>query len=590
MKLNYRYIDEAKQILGREEGAVIKDWGGRLPIVLIYANTYRVGMSSLALHTVYRLFNDEPDVVCERAFLPGSSRRGAGRSASPGDRVVVSLESQRPLTDFAVIAFTISYEMDYFNATQMLQQAGIPLLAEDRDETWPLVIAGGPAVYTNPAPLADIMDAFAIGEGEVIVPPLVDALWEVGRVPRQEGLRILAEVPGMYVPAVENGPVGRVWLRDLDSMPATTQIYTDDTEFGDRTLIEIARGCGRGCRFCMAGYVYRPMREVSLDVILSLARHSLKYRDRIGLVSAAVSDHSWIDQIATELRAMEALISISSMRVDPISEPLIRALAESNTQTLTIAPEAGSLRMRKVINKPQSDEQLLYAVDLAARYNFPQLKMYFMVGQPTEGETDVEAIADLALAARDRFPRNLVINATPYVPKAHTAFQWAAMATVETLETRIKYLERRLQPAGVAVRSDSPAWAAVEGVLARGDRRLGRVLARMHKISLGEWERALEAEGLSQEDYLRERSMDEPLPWSVVDTGVSQAYFTWDVRRAFRDELTRACPSAGCLKCNACDQAWAFRDVSALGPNLGAYGDNFIPLHETGAHPRAGIK
>jgi radical SAM superfamily enzyme YgiQ (UPF0313 family) len=382
----------------------------------------------------------------------------------------------------------------------------------------------------------------------------------------------------MYVPALESGPIGRVWARDLDTAPATTQIYSHDTEFGDRALIEIARGCGRGCRFCMAGYTYRPVREVSLDTILAVARHALKHRDKVGLVSAAVSDHSWIDQIAVELRRMGARISVSSMRVDPISEPLIRALAESGTQTLTIAPEAGSARMRQVINKPQSDQQLLHAVDLAARYNIPQLKMYFMIGQPTETEADVEAIADMVLAARARFPRRLTINATPYVPKAHTAFQWAAMTPVETMEARIKYLERRLGPAGVTVRSDSPSWAALEGALARGDRRLGRVLAGMRKTTLREWARALKAEGLSQGDYLRERAVDEPLPWSVVDTGVSQAFFTWDLRRAFRDTLTDACPPSGCLKCNACDQEWAFRDVGELGPNLGAYGDNFIPL------------
>jgi len=555
MKLKYRTIDQAKRILAREEGAVYKDWGGRLPVALVYANSYRLGMSSLAMHTIYRLFNDRPDVVCERAFW--------GHRSAPGDdEPVLSLESQRPLTDFPVIAFTLSYEMDYFNAVQLLRRAGIPLLAEDRDESWPIVIAGGPAVYTNPAPLADIFDAFAIGEGEVIVPPLVDALWEAGNIPRAEGLRILAGAPGMYIPAVGNGPVRRVWARDLDAWPTTTQIYTDDTEFGDRTLIEIARGCGRGCRFCLAGYAYRPMREASLGTILAVARHGLKQRDKVGLVSAAVSDHSQIDQIAVELRALGAKIAIASLRVDPLSEPLIRALAESNTQTLTIAPEAGSARMRQVINKPQSDEQLLYAVDLAARYNFPQLKLYFMVGQPTETEADVEAIAELVLAVRDRFPRHLTINATPYVPKAHTAFQWTAMTSVETLEARVKYLEKRLQPVGVTVRSDSPAWAAVEGVLARGDRRLGRVLARMRRTTLREWRRTLQAEGLSPEDYLGARSLDEPLPWSIVDTGVSPAYFTWDLRRAFQGELTPACPPAGCLRCSACDKEWAFRDVS----------------------------
>jgi radical SAM superfamily enzyme YgiQ (UPF0313 family) len=571
--MNYRYIDQAQKIINQEEGVILKDWGGKLPIALVWPNSYRLGMSSLALHILYRLFNDEPDVVCERVFF------GYQQAPRP-DEPIISLESQRPLDEFAAVAFTISYEMDYFNAIQMLRRAGFPLLAEARDESWPLLIAGGPAVYTNPEPLAEIFDAFAIGEGEGIVPPLIDALWEISDAPRSEAYQRLAEVEGMYIPALNNGPVARVWVKDIDTRPTTTQIYTDQAEFGDRTLIEIARGCGRGCRFCMAGYVYRPMREMHLDTILAIARHALKHRDRIGLVSAAVSDHSWIDQIAIELRKMGARLTASSMRVDPISEPLIKGLAESGNQTLTIAPEAGSVRLRKVINKPQADAQILRAVELAAKYNFPQLKMYFMIGQPTETEEDVEAIVQMTLAARQIFPRNIVINATPYVPKSHAAFQWAAMMPVKTLETRLEYLQERLHPNSVTVRSDSPAWAAVEGTLARGDRRLGRVLARMKKTSLREWQRALAAEGLSQDDYVRERSLDESLPWEVVTSGVSKAFFTWDLRRALRNDLTPACPPAGCLKCNACDEAWAFRPnyEDALGPNLGAYGDNFIPL------------
>ncbi|MDX1521259.1 MAG: radical SAM protein [Anaerolineae bacterium] len=573
MKQNYRTINQIKQIVEQEDGTIVKNWGGKLPVALVWPNSYRVGMSSLALHILYRLFNDEPDVACERVFF-------GYQQAPRRDEPVISLESQRGLDEFGAVAFTVSYEMDYFNIIEILRRSGFPIFAADRDESWPLLIAGGPAVYTNPEPLAEIFDAFAIGEGEAIVPPLVDALWEAADAPRPEAYQRLAQVDGLYIPALNNGPVGRVWIKDVDTQPTVTQIYTDNTEFGDRTLLEIARGCGRGCRFCMAGYVYRPMREMHLNTVLAAAKHGLKHRDRVGLVSAAVSDHSWIDQIAIELRNMGARLTASSMRVDPISEPLIKGLAESGNQTLTIAPEAGSVRMRKVINKPQSDGQILHAVELAAKYNFPQLKMYFMVGQPTEAEQDVEAIADLTLAARDIFSRNIAINATPYVPKPHTAFQWGAMMPVETIESRIKYLQDRLNPNGVTVRSDSPAWAAVEGVLARGDRRLGRVLARMRKVNLREWYKALAAEGLSQEDFLQERPLDAALPWDTVTTGVTKSFFTWDLRRALRDDLTQACPPAGCLKCNACDEEWAFRPnyEAELGPNLGAYGDNFIPL------------
>jgi radical SAM superfamily enzyme YgiQ (UPF0313 family) len=575
MKQNYRIIEQAKKTISHEEGVILKNWGGKLPVALVWPNSYRVGMSSLALHILYRLFNDEPDVVCERVFF-------GDQQAPRRDDPIISLENQRPLDEFAAVAFTISYEMDYFNVVEMLRRAGIPLFAEDRDENWPLIIAGGPAVYTNPEPLAEIFDAIAIGEAEAIVPPLIDALWDTTNMARAEAYQRLATIDGLYVPTIHTGekPIPRVWVKDLENTPTVTQIYSSRTEFGDRTLIEIARGCGRGCRFCMAGYVYRPMREMHLDTVLAAARHGLKHRDRVGLVSAAVSDHSWIDEIAIELRKLGARLTASSMRVDPISEPLIKGLAESGNQTLTIAPEAGSVRMRKVINKPQSDDQILHAVELAAKYNFPQLKMYFMVGQPTETEEDVEAIARMALAAKEIFPRNIAINATPYVPKPHTAFQWAAMLPGETLEMRVKYLQQRLNPNGVVVRSDSPTWATVEGVLARGDRRLGRVLARMQKVNLKEWQRALQAEGLEADEFLRERSLDEKLPWDSVTTGVSKSFFTWDLRRAIRDDLTEACPPAGCLKCHACDEEWAFRPEykTALGPNLGAYGDNFIPL------------
>jgi radical SAM superfamily enzyme YgiQ (UPF0313 family) len=242
------------------------------------------------------------------------------------------------------------------------------------------------------------------------------------------------------------------------------------------------------------------------------------------------------------------------MRVDPLSEPLIRALAESGTQTLTIAPEAGSVRLRDLINKPQTDEQLLAAVEMAAHYGFPQLKMYFMIGHPGETEADVEAIVTLTLAVRARFPRGLVINATPYVPKAQTPFQWMGMMPAETLAARIRYLEKRLRPAQVTVRSDSPSWAAVEGVLSRGDRRLSPVLAEMKKAGLREWQRALRHHGLSAEEYLRERPLDEVLPWSVVRSAVTEAYLAGEMRRAQETTMVPAGQAAVC-RCSSAEDS-----------------------------------
>ncbi len=552
MKQKYRYLDQAKKIIAQEEGVILKDWGGKLPVALVWPNSYYLGMSSLALHVLYRLLNDDPQTVGERVFF--------GYQQPPrADEPIMSLESQRPLQDFAALAFTVSYELDYFNIIEMLRRAEIPLFSADRDENWPLLIAGGPAIYTNPAPMADIFDVIAVGEAEEIVPPLLEALWEINGLPRPEAYQRLAEIPGLYIPSLTQPPVARVWARDLASQPTVTQIYSTQTEFGDRTLIEMARGCGRGCRYCLAGYGYRPMREIPLETILATARHGLHYRQRVGLVSAAVSDYSAIDELAMELRKMGLRLSAASMRVDPLSEPLIKGLAESGNQTLTIAPEAGSDRLRHIINKPQTESQILHAVELAARYNFPQLKMYFMIGQPSETEADIEAIANLTLAARQIFPRHITINATPYVPKAHTAFQWTAMATLEILEQRLKYLQERLSLGRLTVRSDSPSWAMMEGVLARGDRRLGRVLSQMKKLTLKEWQAALVANGLDQADFLREWSLTEPLPWQVVNLGVSQSFLQWEVRQTERAELTAPCPPSGCLKCQACDEAWAFR-------------------------------
>ena len=554
-----------------EEGAVVKDWGGRLPVALTFPNSYYVGMSSLAFQLLYRWLNAEHDVICERIFW----QKGAAAAGQP----LLSLESGRSADDFDIWAFTVSWEMDYFNVVEMLRQAGIPPLAQERlnssrwdGSPWPLIIGGGPGITMNPEPMAPFFDAVLIGEGEEAVPEFIRICRDALHEDREGLLQTLDRQPGFYIPHLRPSnrnhadfrPVERLWVRELPEYETQSVLYTPDTEFSGMHLMEIARGCGRGCRFCLAGYVYRPPREQPLETLLGWAETAIaKGRERIGLVSAAVSDHTQIDELATELAGMGASISASSMRMDPISVPLIQAMSAGGTQTLTVAPEAGSERLRNVINKTQTEEQMMRAVGLAAELDFPQLKLYFMTGHPTETDEDIQELIDFTLKARKTFRRRLAINATPFVPKAHTPFQWEAMMPAAELKRRQRTINKALARHGVEVRADSPEWAEVQAVLSRGDRALADVLLAIPPGQLNTrlFFRTMEKLGLDKEHYLGQWEAGSPLPWDIVQSGVSESYFGYELRLATQERTGLSCPpdTAGCLTCQACDDDWAFR-------------------------------
>ncbi|MEJ2208418.1 MAG: radical SAM protein [Anaerolineae bacterium] len=549
--MTWHEIEAIDDLLEQETGTVRKDWGGRLPIALVFPNTYYLGMSSLAMHSLYRLWNARDDVVCERVFA------GLGASARPGSEpgAVLSLESASPLDYFPILAVTLTYEMDYFNLVALLRAANIPARAADRDEVHPLIVAGGPAITANPEPLAPLLDAVVIGEVEPVFQQLTDALAMVADG-REAALEALSGVPGVYLPQHQapaaGSPVARLWLLDLDCEPTHSVILTPNTEFAAMGLIEIARGCGRGCRFCLAGYGYRPPRERSATSILAQARTLLAHTERLGLVSAAVSDHSQIDELAVELRRLGARLSVSSLRVDPLSLPLLRALAESGTRTLTIAPEAGSERLRRAINPTVTEDDVLRAVEQAAAHGFGQIKLYFMLGLPTEEQKDIEALVALARECAARFPGQTTVNVTPFVPKAGTPFQRVAQTPARVVKRRLGYVDKELRRQGVAVKGESPAWAEIQGTLARADHRVAEALLAVERLTPSSWKEALREAGLSPAELLGARPGDGPLPWDVVASGVRASYLAREVRRAGEGRTTRPCPPGDCAACGVC--------------------------------------
>jgi radical SAM superfamily enzyme YgiQ (UPF0313 family) len=509
---------KARQRLERETGTIIKDWGGKLPFAFIYPNSYYIGMSNLGLQAIYGLINNREDAVCERVFWD--------KENSENGILPLSVESQRPLTDFAVLAFSLNYEIDYLNVSPLLNASGLPRYSAERDETYPLVIAGGPCITANPMPVAPFFDCLCSGEAEALLPLLLPVLKEEVSGNRDSLLKTLAGVPGIYVPRYPSPtPVVRQRVGDLDDYPVNSIVLTQDTELKDLYLIEVQRGCAHGCRFCLVSNTFSPMRFHSVDQLVKQGQAGLKFRKRLGLVGPAVTDHPQAEELLGRLLEIGAQLSISSFRITSLTPEILEQMVQGGLRSMALAPEAGSECLRQVIKKGITEHQVLETVRQASGKGMQQLKLYFMIGLPRETDKDMQAIVDLALAGKamvdkQRSKTRLSLNISPFVPKANTPFQWLPMAPLEILEDRIGFLKNQLTPKGIQVKNESPHWSEVQAVLSRGDSSLAGVLADIEKQSLPAWRQAVEKNQTNIDYFAHQRwTTREKLPWAIMDSG-----------------------------------------------------------------------
>ena len=522
-----------------ERGAVVKEAGAvRLRFALAYPQTYHVGMSNLGLQTIYRLVNQRPDALCERVFLPDPadlSRHGYGNAP------LLSVESQRPARDFHLVGFSVSYENDYLHLLHLLAMLRIPLLAAERDERHPLILVGGAVTYLNPEPLADFVDLMIIGDGEDALTEYLDLAHDTLGQPRRDHLRQAADVPGVYVPALHDrsgdvSPMPPRKITDLAQWPAYSTVLTDDTEFSGSLLIEITRGCPFKCRFCTVGYVYPKFRQLPGETVLDIVTAQQR-RDRdnglppvgkVGLISSATGDYRALPMVAQGLVDLGVGIGISSLRMDRMPDVLIDCMVRSGVRSCTVAPEAGSERLRELIRKEMSEAVILEGVERLLACGMRDLKLYSMIGLPTETDADVQELLSLvfkiwALMKRYGRPRGalgtLTLSVNPFIPKPATPLQWCGMAPQSEVKAKLRTLRQALRrESSIRLHHGSLKDDYLEAILTRGGRELRAFLLETHR-QRGNWPRAAKALDFDAVDWVcQPLSRDVILPWDFLET------------------------------------------------------------------------
>lgn len=591
----YSQVLKPGRYLGNEYNAVIKNWeDSKARCALIFPDLYEIGMSHQGLQLLYHILNNSELFLAERCYCPDIDAEKLLRN---NGNQLTSLESGTPLDKFDLIGFTLPYELCYTNILTVLDLAQIPLYAKERDEKHPLIIGGG-ACSMNPEPVAEFFDAILLGDGEEAILEIAET---VGTA-RQEGLsrevllRRLAEIDGVYIPADFNphyddkgvitrieqlsatsGKVSRRVLPDLEAADhLTTPIVPNAKIVHDRLGVEVARGCTRGCRFCQAGITYRPVRERRPEQVISLAREGIANSgfDELALLSLSTGDYSCLSDVLPKLMDNFAdeyvSVAMPSMRVGTLTPEIMDQIKRVRKTGFTLAPEAGSERLRRVINKGITEEDLLHTCSTAFGLGWKVMKFYFMIGLPTETEQDIEEIVELVKKvqvesdSRTRAKKQITVSVGTFVPKPHTPFQWHKQSTIEESRDKISWLKRNLPRKSCSLKWHSPEQSYLEGVFSRGDRRLAALIVKAWQegarldgwsdhFNLRRWQESAAAIDLHLDDYLRERRMDEILPWSHLSSGVDEEFLRNEMENALEEVYTPDCRYHGCQQCGLCD-------------------------------------
>ncbi len=584
-----RYLGFEWNSVHKKERGGEEENKNRIKIALAFPDIYEIAMSHLGLKILYHILNGRDDVVAERVFAPWVDMEALMRDEN---MPLFTLESMTPVREFDIMGFSLQYEMSFTNILNMLDMAGIPLFTQERGNDDPLIIAGGPCAF-NPEPLADFIDIFVIGEGEEVILEIIDEYKRVrSTFNREELLKSLAKIPGVYVPSLytvsykEDGSleginprvsgiperITRRIVKDIDNAPYPKDLIVPTIQVvHDRIALEIGRGCTRGCRFCQAGMIYRPVRERNIETLMSLAEEIEKKTgyEEISLLSLSCADYSRIEELIRELmdgyEGKEISISLPSLRADAFSVALAREVQRVRKTGLTFAPEAGTQRLRNVINKGVTEDDLLKAIDAAVEAGWQNVKLYFMMGLPTETYQDLAGTGELARkVAKIKKGLAVTVSVSIFVPKAHTPFQWVAQDTISTITEKIEFLKKNVRGKGITFNWHDAQLSFLEAVFARGDRRLSTVLFQAWKMgctfdSWSEefdyslWEKAFHKSGIEPTYYSnRVRDLDEFLPWDHINTGVSKAFLKNEFEKALQGELTPDCRYDKCHGCEIC--------------------------------------